>query len=177
MTIPADNPDLYDKLIVGTTRSPGVVTLSDHDRNFAWNITSPKGSSGATSKLEGEELAKVTASFYLADDADFADWAAFERMLSASLAGPVPRALPIYHPDLAQRKIIRVSVVSIGALRHDGQGGATVVVKFVEYRPPKKKPPRKAKAEGQSPSIDERPDPLAGAKAELADLLARARTP
>ena len=96
-------------------------------------------------------------------------------MLASSLEGASPKALAIYHPDLARNKITDVVVESIGVLQHDGKNGATVVVKFLEYRPPKPKPAKKAaagKAAGTS-----RPDPNADAKRELAALLAQAKAP
>jgi hypothetical protein len=68
---------------------------------------------------------------------------------------------------------------------HDGRGGATVLVKFIEYRPPKPKPTAKAQPKPGGTSAGartgvttvERPDPNAAAKARLNELLAEARKP
>lgn len=94
--------------------------------------------------------------------------------------GPSAIALPIYHPDLARQKITEASIESIGGLVYDGKGGATVVVKFIEYRPPKPKPVAKAQAKGGSRGGNSAVlanDPNAAAKQQLADLVAEAKKP
>ena len=70
----------------------------------------------------------------------------------------------------------------MGGLVHDGNGGATVTVKFIEYKPPKPKPAAVAKAKpgggkAAAPGKPAKPDPNAAAKAELAQLTALARQP
>lgn len=183
------NPLIYDEeysaIILGTARSPGVVTLSGHDRAKNWDVKAAKGQTGASSSLGGDPIGTFKASFYLAsdnldedEDDDFARWDRFQFLLQAMNAGPAPAALPIYHPDLARNGFTEVAVKSIGGLVHDGKGGATVVVEFLEYRPPRPKPAAKAKAKpGASTAKTTKPDPNAAAKAELAGLLAEARKP
>ncbi len=98
-------------------------------------------------------------------------------------AGSTPIALPIYHPDLALNNFTEVSIDTIGGMIHDGRGGATVIIDFIEYKPPKKKSAAGAKAKASSPTARVGTttlnvvDPNAAAKAQLAGLLTQANTP
>lgn len=186
--IPHEFPDLYSAIILGTTRSPGVVTITGHDRKKSWDIQAPKGSTGASSKLNSDPIGEFQASFYLAADGsdeeghdDFTRWESFARLIQSTTSGPTPVALSIYHPDLAARGFTEVSQGMIGGMQHDGRGGATVVVRFIEYKPPKKRASAKAAkakpggSEAGAPST--KPDPNADAKRELDELLAEASKP
>lgn len=177
---PIDQGDLYDVIEVAGKRSPGIVTLSGHDRNEKWDVKEPDGAGGGSSTWKGEKLVQFTASFLLVKDVtqgidDFADWESFTRHLRTSIPNSgKPKALPIYHPDLAAPSIAvkNVCIESISGLVHDGKGGASASVKFIEYRPPKKK--------GGSPlpkPAVSKPDPNADLKAQIDALLAEARKP
>lgn len=179
--------DPRDYIVLGIAESPGVVTLSGHDRVKAWDIQAAKGQTGASSKLNGDPIGKFKASFYLADAEDLERWERYQFLIEAMTNGPAPQALPIYHPDLARNHFTEVTNGGVGGLIHDGKGGATVVVDFLEYKPPKPKPSAKAKAKpggkvasggGEfGPPPPPKPDPNADAKRELAELLTQARTP
>jgi hypothetical protein len=187
MTLPNDTADLISQLVIGNPAvvSPGVVVLSGHDRNEDWDVQAAKGSTGASSKLNGKPIARFTATFYLAGDGedevdDFEKWEGFQPVLESMVNGPAAVAYPVYHPDLARQRITEVSVESIGGLSYDGKGGASVVVKFIEYRPPKAKPVAKAQAKagsrgGNSAALAN--DPNAAAKRELAGLVEQAKQP
>jgi hypothetical protein len=174
-TSPHTHPELYRSIILGGTASPGVVTLSNGDRTHEWDEQKPKGQVGCVTVNKGPKNGKFTASFYLADETDVAGWDSFAALISSTVDGPKPKALSVYHPDLARNKVTDVVCESLGILSHDGKGGATVVVKFLEFRPPKPKPA--AKAAAGVPAKAKRPDPNAAAKAELAALLEQAKTP
>lgn len=96
--------------------------------------------------------------------------------------GPEPVALPIYHPDLAANRFTEVCVATIGGVVRDERGGATVQVKFIEYRPPKPKPTKTARGRGGSATppgssgdgTGDAYDPNAERKRELEELLAEA---
>lgn len=187
---PYDNEDAYRSIVFGGKRSPGQVTLLGHDRERNWDIAQASGQTGASSSLNGTPIGQFEATFYLvrdyADGTDeFTQWDEFQRILDESTSGPEPKAYPIYHPDLARNHFTEVSVASVGGLVHDGKGGALVKVKFIEYRPPKPKPPSKAKSKprrggntgdgGQyGPPA---PDPNKARKDELAELLDEANQP
>lgn len=180
-------PYLYDEeysvILLGTVTSPGKVTISEHDRPENWAITQAKGSTGASTRLNGRAPGKFKASFYLADQDDFDRWEDFQKLIESTTNGPKPFALPIYHPDLARNHFTEVTNGGISGMVHDGLGGATIVVTFLEYLPPKPKPAAKPTAKPSSgggrvgTTTVDKPDPNAAAKAELAELLAVARRP
>lgn len=174
---PHTHPDLFKVIVVGGAPSPGKVTLSNCDRQNDWDVQKAKGQTGSTTVNRGPGVSKIVASFYFADEEDVDGWDAFQRILAASVEGPKPTALSVYHPDLARNKITDVVVESIGLLQHDGKGGATVVCKFIEYRPAKPKPAVKAGANSRAPGVTTVNDPNVARRAELDALLAQARLP
>lgn len=189
MTTPYEVGEDLDFLVIGQLHpSPGLLTLSGHDRVKNWDVQAAKGTTGASSQLNGDPIGRFKATFFLSHDRladtdtdDFKLWDDFQRMLEGFVAGPTPTAFPIYHPDLARNRFTEVTVASISGMVHDGRGGATVTVEFIEYKPPKPKPAAKAKAKpGASGKVGDKPakpDPNAKAKAELAALVAEAKRP
>jgi len=181
----------HSTIVLGTTRSPGVVTLSGHDRTKNWDIKPAKGSTGASTTLNGDPIGQFSATFYLVDDStgdfdfnDFTDWDDFQRVIESTTSGPTPFALPIYHPDLARNRITEVTSAGVGGMVRDALGGASVTVKFLEYRPAKKKRASSPQGKNASAAANAKgagkpapPDPNAAAKAELAALLVEARKP
>lgn len=175
MPNPVDNPELYDVLVLGGVRSPGVVKISGAQRKIDWDNKIAKGQKGATSTLSGIPLAEFTAEFFLADTEDFDAWPAFLQIINSTISGTTPKAIDVYHPDLAEQGIVSVVKVTTEATKHDGKGGQTKIVKFQEYSPPK---PKGGSPSGSSSSSSakrerEKNDPNAKAKAELAGLVAQ----
>lgn len=179
MTIPHDyiEPEYYVRLLLADKWSPGTVKLSGHDREQDWDIQRAKGTTGASSKLNGLPVGGFQATFYLADEAELLEWYAFQRLIETTTNGPEPFALPIFHPDLAINGYTDVSNGGIGGVLRDERGGYTVQVKFIEYRPPKPKPAAKATPKGKGKGQDDAPDPNAEAKRELAALVEEAKKP
>jgi hypothetical protein len=179
---PLDDEPLYDGIVLGGVQSPGKVTLSGHDRKVGWDVVTVKGQKGATTNLKDIPPIEFTCTFYLVrDDAqgidDLADWPAFRDLIYSTTDGPKPKALDIYHPDLAANKIKSVVLGSFGGVVHDGKGGQTIVVKFQEYSPPKPKGGslNGSSTKGKKPAP---PDPDADAKKQIAALTAQyAATP
>lgn len=185
---PLDDADVLSKLVLAGVKSPGVVTLSGHERKEKWEVKDGGGQDGASTTRKGKDVAKFTATFELIKDVGrgidhFAEWEAFLKVLRTPIDGKTTTALDIYHPDLAELDISSVVVESIGGKQHDGKGGAKVVVGFLEYSPPKPKPPSKPKGSksnggsGKGPGSDPQNDPNAAAKAELDALLNQAKEP
>jgi hypothetical protein len=195
MTTPDDNADALNVIVLGTQTSPGVVKFSGLERAEAWDVQAAKGQTGATTTLQGKPIAKFTATFSLAGDGfeetsgaedirdDFDRWEDFQRLISSMTAGAKPFALPIYHPDLARLGITEVTNGGISGAVHDGRGGVTYTVTFLEYRPAKPKAAAKATAKPAQnyANTDEGrrspPDPNAARKAELDRLVAIAKQP
>lgn len=188
MTTPAEQGEELDYLVLGVTPSPGTLVLTGHDRWKNWDVQAAKGTTGASSNLNGDPIGQFSATYHLAEftgdgvrTGDFENWDAFRKLHEGMTQGPTPVALPIYHPDLAENGFTEVSCAGIGAAVHDGTGGKSYTVKYIEYRPPKAKPSGKAKAKPAGGTVPGKPppppDPNAKAKAELAALLAVARAP
>jgi hypothetical protein len=181
-----------DSIVFGTMRSPGLVTLSGHDRDKKWDVKPAKGHTGASMTLNGDDPGSFTATFALADDSNpryidldtpsvFDRWDEFQKLIESTTNGPKPFALPIYHPDLARNRFTEVINAGVGGMVPDGKGGKTVTVKFKEYKPAKKKKSGSPTAKASGPRVGvttvSKPDPNAEAKAELAGLLEQARRP
>lgn len=185
---PSDDEESIATIVLGTTRSPGTVVLSGHDRLKNWDVQKAKGKTGASSVLNGDDIGTFKAAFYLVDDGtdpigegQFDRWETFERLIKSTTDGAKPFALPIYHPDLARNLFTEVSNGGVSGMVHDGKGGATVTVTFIEYKPPKPKPAAKAQAKVTYANTDEGkrspPDPNAAAKEQLASLVTEAKKP
>lgn len=162
--------DAFDYLWLAGQKSPGVVRLSGHDRSYGWDVKKAAGQKGASTTLTGDDPAEVTAEFYLVrDDSvgrdDFAEWPAFDALVRSSVDGKTPKALDVYHPDLATNGITSLVLKKFGGVKHDGKGGQTITILFLEYRP--------AKPAGGTPkgsATKKKPDPDQAALDELARL-------
>lgn len=131
----------HDLIILGGAASPGVCKINGAAREVAWEVKMGEGESGETATRKGEPLSKFTIEFslWVDDQRDhIAEWENFAKMFVVTRLEK-PKALDIYHPDLARLGITSVVVPKEGCLKHDGKGGATVEVEFLEYRPPKPK--------------------------------------
>ncbi len=156
--------NVLDKMVLAGKLSPGVVTLTGHDRDRNWDVKQSKNSDGGTSSLNGAPVGTFTASYYLVQDSasgvdEIAEWDEWQKLcdrLAPNASGMPPQRASVYHPDLARQYFTQVSVKKIYGLVHDGKGGAIGKVDFIEFRPPKPKKPHTAK-EGAT-----QPDQLAG---------------
>lgn len=168
-----ENEELFNSIILGGEISPGRVTLSGHDRKVVWDVKKGPGLTGATTTLKEIPPIEFTCTFYLVrDDSQSVDqiseWAIFLRTIESTVSGAKPKAVDIYHPDLASQTppISSVCKASISGVVHDGKGGQTIAVKFQEYRAPK---PAGGTPTG-SKSKAKKADPEAAALAEIAKL-------
>lgn len=167
----ADNPELYESIELAGVRSPGQVTLSGHDRTIGWDIKKGPGQKGASTNRTSEDPVEFTASFYLVKDEDlgvddFAAWESFLELAKSTIAGATPKALDIYHPDLARNEIKSVVLKKVLGVVHDDTGGETHGLAFLEYLPPKKKGGAPMGSKSKSPT-SAGPDPDAAALAEI----------
>jgi hypothetical protein len=181
-TTPGTHPLIYKSILLGTTFSPGTVTLSDYPRKHDWEDQKPKGTQGSVTVCHGQKNSGFTATFFLADLEDVEAWDEFAKLISSTVDGPKPKALPVYHPDLVRNRITDVVAAEIGTFVHDGKNGASITVKFIEFRPPKPKAAAKPASGGRvgTTTIDtaaSRPDPNREAKRELDALTAQFNSP
>ena len=168
---PIDDEELYLGLVLGGMRSPGALTLTGHDDPVAWDVKSGNGQSGATITLKELPLRTFKATFYLADAEDFEAWEAYRDLINSTVNGKAPKALDVYHPDLATQGIKSVVKGKIYGTVHDRKGGQTIAVDFQEYRAPKPKggSPNGSATSRIKPKIDA-PDPNQAALDELSRL-------
>jgi hypothetical protein len=164
-----DDPELYDTLVVGGQRSPGVVKLSGHDRKIGWDVKKGPGQSGASTTRTSEDPVEFEAAFYLADAEEIAAFRTWLAYVRTTVNGTTPKALDTYHPDLAENDIKSVVLASIGGVAHDGKGGETRKIRLLEYRPARAKggSPSGSKAKAKTTGGIDPNDPNAAALAEL----------
>ncbi len=142
---PIDNHDSYDQLFVtGAPRSPGVFRLTAApDVNTGWEKKEGKGAEGGETINNGRKLAEFEGEFYLWRDANrdcFAEWESFKVVFAQTTKdGPLQKALDVYHPVLDEAGITSVVMRNVPVAVPDGKGGAVVKLKFLEYRPTKKR--------------------------------------
>lgn len=156
MISPADGGETWDKIYLAKTLSPGVVRLSGPGLVIGWDIQSASGTSGGVTTRINAPIKEFDAEFYLTDEedilgrSDFDEWDSFQKLLESSVAKKTrlttilgvgtwaAQALDVVHPDLARVQITAVTLKSIGMFVSDNKGGGKIVVKFLEYKPPKR---------------------------------------
>lgn len=181
---PIDDVDAYTVIVLAGAQSPGHCVIDGAALTNRWEEKEGDGQDGDSTTLKGRKNAHFTCTFELWDEPGlgvdhFVAWDIFAELLKNSAKTTPLSALDIYHPDLARLGISAVQVEEIGQLKHDGTGGATVAVKFLEYRAPK---PKSGTPGGSASGPDgskpgEEPDPNADAKRAIEEELAEARKP
>lgn len=167
---PIQDEELFNSIELAGERSPGVVkSIAGHERKINWDVKEGSGQSGASSTLKSIPLRVITVTFFLVDEDQIASWPSFRQLCYSTISGATPKALDIFHPDLAVVEIRSVVLASMGPPVHDGKGGQTIAVQFQEYAPPV---PKGGSANGSSSKSKKgaAPDPNAAANAELAAL-------
>lgn len=173
---PIDDEDLYNVISLGGIESPGIVTISGHDRVAKWDVKEAGGQTGGTTTLKGLPPIDFQCSFFLATVEQFENWESFQDLIESTVNGTSPKAMDIFHPDLVRNGIRSVCAAKIGGKKHDGKGGQTVVVTFQEYAPPKSNGSGNPKKSDLNPTVlrpglnGPQADPDAEAKARLAAL-------
>lgn len=166
---PLDNEDLYDVVTLGGVTSPGVVKISGHTSKENWDVKDASGQSGAAMTRKGQKPVEFTCEFFLADREEFDAWPAFRAAIESTVAGKTPKALDIYHPDLAEVGISSVVKGEVLGTLHDGKGGQTKTVKFTTYMPPRPAggSPSGSKSKASAKAKD---DPNAALKKQVEEL-------
>jgi hypothetical protein len=171
---PVANPSAYNKIVLAGKESPGRARLNFPMREEGWDKQEPKGDDGGETVHNGRKIAEFDCELYLWKEKargidHFARWDEWKSILLAPVQKNAQKALDIYHPQLDGLNISSVVVNSWCEPQPDGKGGATVKIKFTEYRPHK---PAAAKKPSGSTSSDPKrePDPNQDKKDELAAL-------
>lgn len=154
MISPSNNETLWGRLRVGGAISPGQCRISGPGLVIGWDVANASASSGGVTTRINEPIKEFEAEFELTDEedelniSDFDRWDDFEKVLLSSSSRAKPKALPVYHPDLARVGITAAVLKSIGPVQLDGKGGGKIKVAFIEYKPPKKYVSTQVKTEG-----------------------------
>lgn len=178
---PHEQPELYNHILIGGQKSPGVCKLSGFKRAVDWDRKQGGGQDGESTSRKGKVAANGTVTVYLADEqgtlSEQDEWQAYAAFLQHAQDSGI--AYDVYHPDLATLKIHSCIVQDVALVEHDGKGGAFASFGLLEYRPPKKKPVSKPKSKtsGSKPGEPKKADPNADAKKELEALLKQAQAP
>jgi len=139
----------WDKLVIfwqdQPWQSPGKTTVKCR-RVIGWDKKAAQGQKGASSERKGEPLKTWTSTHQLTDQVkmvdgvaipnDFEQWDVWEFLLARSYDEDKPKALSVFHPELYRQGVEAASVEEIGSMVRDGVGGATIEVKWLEFRPP-----------------------------------------
>ncbi len=142
MLDPATNEKAFNFFTLAGRRSPGVCKFSFPTKKYGWEAVKAKGSDGAESILNGDELAEFDAELTLWKDywVDHYDgWKKWKGVLVKSTKNNIV-ALDIYHPQLDDLGIKSVVLKGRSSPQSTGPGGASIVrLSFLEYAPPKKR--------------------------------------
>lgn len=182
MPHPFYDADLYSVIVLDGVTSPGRVTLRGHNRYLGWEIQKSRATDGGVTIRGGDPPGQFEAQFDLSDEddsplGDLERWKIFRRVIESSVILPKPRALSIYHPDLAENGFTMVVSAGIGGAVRSNAGTTSYIVKFMEYRPPKPKPVEKPLPGIQQAVPKPRPDPNAARKAALEALMEEWKKP
>ena len=165
------NSDAWTHIELAGIRSPGRVVLSNHDRKIGWDIKEASGEDGATTTRKGNPCRSFTATFTLIRNADgsidqFEEWDSFQALIESTVDGAKPHALDVYHPSLALLRFRAVTMSSLGGMTIDESGVGTIAVEFIEYNPPKPKPPASTSGSSSKKSDDAFKDAVANKENE-----------
>jgi hypothetical protein len=148
---PWRDPKAYDQIEIAGRLWPGLVRIDGAEQLFKWQVNDAKATSGATTAYQGKDIAKPKIVFVLWEGTDdqggyvdyFAEWEKYQPFLEASLPPPGSKKDPIAlkvakNIIFEQARIGSISIGKIGGLTPDDNGGATVAVELLDFRPPKK---------------------------------------
>ena len=143
---PTRLPILVETIIVAGVAAPGIASVSGAEWSYKWDVKEAKGSSGATTTYQGEEVAKPEVELQLWKDGTdedgvdhFAEWDAFRVILRSgqSAGAKSVKALEVLHPYLTDAEIFSAGVTKIGQLVHAGKGLYKVKFGLIAYKPAK----------------------------------------
>lgn len=141
MINPLLNAEAYDKFLIGTTPSPGIVrTIDGWERKYDWDKKKGKGTAGASITFTSRPLLEGSITIEMWAAAQFNEWEDFLRICSYDTTKRPAQAVNIYYPTIAALGVKAVVVAAVTPIVHAGKGLYRSTFSFVEYAPPPKKP-------------------------------------
>lgn len=179
---PIANPVIWDFVIVGAERTPGVAVVHEFKRRHEFDVKKSKGVYGATVTFVGRPPATGHIELKLWQSQHFADWQSFIPSLKYDPTKSVVQAVDIYHPSLDLIDIRSVVCESIGNITHAGNKLYRVEIELLEYFPPPPvsavSTPTTSVTDADSKKPGDAPDPTGDANdKQIADLLVQAQAP
>lgn len=125
-----------DHVLLAGERSPGLADVQGAGSPRRWDIRRGYALSGARPVFRGMDVARFRVVLRLLTEADWEAWHAWKRLVQQPPSGTRPRALDIWHPVLEECGISSAVVENVEQPVHDGTGGWSIAIAFIEYRPP-----------------------------------------
>lgn len=136
MSNPIEDPRSCDYVVLNGLRSPGIAEITNADNPRRWDERRGYGLSGARSVFRGMQLAYPKLTLTLLTAEAFEAWNTWRDAISPPPAGERPQALSIEHPFLADLGITAVNIKNVKQPVALDDGGWTVEIEMIEYRPP-----------------------------------------
>lgn len=174
-------PDMWDIALIGPTYTPGIAKISPGAAlKIKWDKKPATGTSGATTKLTGEEVNEftLTVKFWpgVNGQSGFEQRFKWENEILPLLkeAKKGKSAISFYHPAVSDEPMNVQAVVpeEIGVYEQDDAGVWSVSVKLIEFRPPKPATgsPKGAKKKPGDTPLDENEKKIAALTKQLKEL-------
>lgn len=133
---PIANPVIWDFVIVGAVRTPGIAIVHEFKRKHEFDVKKSKGVYGATITFVGRPPATGRIELQLWQSQHFSDLQDFIPNLKYDPTKSTVQAVDIYYPSLDLIDIRSVVCESIGNITHKGQKLYGVEIELLEYFPP-----------------------------------------
>lgn len=136
---PIESPSDYDVVVIGGMVTPGIARVGDPTASFKWDVKSGPGTDGGTTTYQGIPPRQFAVELDLWRPEHFRQLDALRATIAPMARKGDPPAYDIAHPALFDLGIKSVVVEDFSPVRPKGKGLWSATIKFLEYRPPKKK--------------------------------------
>jgi len=130
---PFEQPNAYGKIKFGPFPGPGsLVDVDGADRPYGWDKTKGTGTSGATNKYTGVDIAdSIKTTHHLTTVADFTALAVLRKGVSPP-KGKTPSAFDVENAHFTTNNIVSIALKKFGQEKHLGGGLWSVVLEWTE---------------------------------------------
>lgn len=136
---PIESPSEYDVVVIGDMVTPGVARVGEPTSAFKWDVKSGPGTDGGTTTFQGSPPRQFSVEVEIWKRGQSKEVDALRAMIAPMAKGVEPPAFDIAHPSLSDVGIKSVTVEDFSPLKPKGKGLWGATIKFLEYRPAKKK--------------------------------------